>query len=114
PTTPRTKTCPWRPWQGEWMGHPRPQAINENALRFAAELDDAAAVALGGAMLGQGRKLLHGLAFGGCLEARGDARLGLAVEGLSHRRRAAHLAEGEDLDLKDATFVFHFKLVADV
>jgi hypothetical protein len=76
-------------------------------------LDDATAVALGGAALGQGRELLHGLAFGGCFGSRCNAGLALAIERLRHGSRAAHLAQRENFYLKVATFVLYDETVAD-
>ncbi len=83
-------------------------------LLSAAELDDAAAVALGGTALGQGRELLHGLAFGGCFGARSNAGFTFAIEGLRHRRRTAHLAQSENFYLKISALVLHFKMVTDM
>ena len=78
----------------------------------AAKLDDAPAVAFGGAVLGQGRELAQGLALGCCLGARHNAGFALAEEGLRHRRGAAHLAEGENLNLKVPALILHFEMVA--
>ena len=72
----------------------------DRTLVAAAELDDVAAVALRWAVGGDGRELLHGLALCGEFEARFLAGVGFGVECLSCGGRAAHLAEGEDLDVR--------------
>jgi len=55
----------------------------------------------------------HRPALLGLPQAQLAARLGLAVEGLRHRRRAAQLAEGENLDLEITALVLHVQQVAD-
>lgn len=82
------------------------------ALSAAAELDDAAAIALGGSVRGQGRELLHGFAFFRNAQTRFAAGFGLAVEGLRHRRRAADGTHAQDIDLKAAGIVFNLQAVA--
>jgi hypothetical protein len=82
-------------------------------LPFAAELDDAATVALGWAVLRQRRELLQRLALGGKLEARRFALFCFAAEGLRHCSGAAHFAEQEYLDLKLAALVSDEEHIAD-
>ena len=65
-------------------------------------------------MLGQRRVFLHRLALGGCFGPRSNARLALAIERLSHRRRTAHLAQRQNLYLKIAARVLHFQIVTHV
>ena len=83
-------------------------------LGSSAKLDDAATVALGGAALGQWRELLHGLAFGGQLEAGFLAGFGFAIEGLRHGGGTAHVAEREDFDVEFSAFIFDGEHVAVV
>jgi hypothetical protein len=70
-------------------------------------------VALGGAACGDGRELLHGLSLGGQLEARFLAGFGFGVESLGDGGGAAHLAEGEDLDVEFAAFIADVEHVSD-
>ena len=65
-------------------------------------------------MFGQRGELLHRLALGGQLEARGDAGFGFAIEGVSHRRGAPHFAQEQHLDKKLAALVPHCQLVAQM
>jgi hypothetical protein len=83
----------------------------------AAEAVDEAAVALRGAFARGGCGPGHGaeeFAFLGGLAAEFFALFGLAVEGLGDGGGAALLAEGEDLDVEFAAFVFDVEHVADV
>ena len=88
-------------------------AVNSEPLAAASELDDAAAVTLGGAVLRQGGILLHGLALGGFALALLFAGFRLTVEGLGHGGWSADGAEGENLNMKLAAFVLHSQHVAD-
>ena len=63
-------------------------------------------------MFRQRRKFLHRLAFFLELQPRRDARFGLAVKRLRHRRRSAHLAQQQHLNLKFAALVFDQQHVA--
>lgn len=72
---------------------------------FAAELDDAAAVALGWTALRQRGEFLHRLALGGNLEARCLAVICFAVESLRYRCGAAQFAQQQYFDLKLAAFI---------
>jgi len=64
-------------------------------------------------MFRQGRELLHGLAFGGDLEAQFLAGFGLAIEGLPYRCRSAHLAQQQHLHLELAAFVLDVQFIAE-
>ena len=103
----RSKPCPFKASR-----LPRKWGIPFQNLSFAAELDDAAAVALGGAALGEGGELLHGLAFGGEVEAGCLALFGFAIEGLGDGSGAAHVAELEDFNVELAALVADDKVVA--
>ena len=99
--------------QNRDVGHPcvvRGQAVG--VLRAAAELNDAAPIALARPVRGQGRKLLHGFAL--CCNAQAGLAAGvsLAVEGLRHRCRTADVADGEHIDFKAAGVVFDLQAVA--
>ena len=83
------------------------------ALSSAAELDDAAAVALGGSPVGHGEELLHGFALGRCAETSLLARVGFAVEGLRDGSGATTVAEGENFDFEFATLVANAEHIAD-
>lgn len=78
----------------------------------AAELDDAAAVALAGPVRGQRCELLHGFTLVGNLETCFAAGFGLAVKGLCHRRWASDVAHAEDIDLEAAGIVFDLQAIA--
>ena len=82
-------------------------------LAAAAELDDVAAVAFRRAVGGDRSELLHGLALGGELEARFFAGFGFSVEGLGDGGGAAHLAEGENLDVEFAALIADVEHVVD-
>src|SRR4051812_10835327 len=69
-------------------------------LAAAAELDDAAAVALVGASGGELLELVHGFALGGGFQAQLAAFFRLAVEGLGGCGRSADLTQPQHLDLK--------------
>lgn len=75
---------------------------------------DEASVALGGAF-GWGSEVDRAkeLSLFGGLAARFFALFGFAVEGLGYRCRTALVAEGEDLDVELASFVFDVEHVAD-
>ena len=80
----------------------------------AAEAVDKASVAFGRAFGWRGEvERAEEFAFFGGLAASLFAGLGLAVEGLGDGGGAALLAEGEDLDVKLAAFVFNVEHVAD-
>ena len=69
---------------------------------------------LEGLRSGQRRVLLHGFAFFGQLQPRFAAGFGFAIERLRNRGRAAHLAQLQNLDLKDAALVLDLQHVAGV
>jgi hypothetical protein len=83
-------------------------------LIVAAEAVDEAAVTLGGAF-GWGSEVewAKELSLFGGLATRFFALFGFAVEGLGDGGRAALLAEGEDLDVELAGFIFDVEHVAD-
>jgi hypothetical protein len=83
----------------------------------AAEAVDEAAVAFVGALAGSGCGPGHGaeeFAFFGCFAAGFFALFGFAIEGLRDGGGASLLAEGDDLDVKFAAFVFDVEHVANV
>jgi len=86
-------------------------------LAVAAEAVDEAAVAFVRALVGSGCGPGHGaekFALFGGFAAGFFAFFGFAVEGLGDGGGAALLAEGEDLDVELAAFVFDVEHVADV
>jgi len=80
--------------------------------RAAAKLNDAPAVALGGAALGQPHVLLHRLAIRREMQTRFAACVGFAVKGLRHGGGTAHSADQQNLNLKNPALVFNSELVA--
>jgi len=80
---------------------------------MSAELDDPSAVAFGGPALGRRVNTLPRPALLDHLHAQFPAGLSFAVEGLSHRGRAAHLAEQQDFHLKIAALSLDLQEVAD-
>lgn len=93
------------------------RALRAGAMLWSgalAKLNDAASVALGRPVFGERGVLLHCFALFGEFEAGCAAGLGFAVEGLGLGRGAAHFAEDEDLNLKEAGFVFDLEHVAGV
>src|SRR5262249_36990782 len=80
-----------------------PDRPSRAPFRVATELHELPAVAFGWPGLGC-RCEIHSCPALFCnLEPQFAARFGFAVESLSHRRRAAHLTEKQDLDLEIAT-----------
>jgi hypothetical protein len=77
-----------------------------------AELDDAAAVAFGGAAFGQGSVLLHGFSLGGFALALFLARFCFAIEGLGNGGGTADFTEVKDFDVKFAALVSDAEHVA--
>jgi len=84
-----------------------------SGLATAAELDDAAAVALGRTAFWQGRELLHGFAFSGFAPALFLAGIGFAVEGLGNGGGTTDIAQLQDFDMKFAAFVADAEHVAN-
>jgi hypothetical protein len=83
-------------------------------LSSSAEPIDLAAVAFGGFRHRQEAfDLLHGFQLRCEFEAQLAAGVGFAIERLGYGCRAAHLAQGENFNLKFAAFVFDFEHVAD-
>jgi hypothetical protein len=71
----------------------------------SAELNDAAAVALGGAAFRERGELLHGLSFGGFALTAFFALVGLPVQGLSDRGGATDVRDRQDFDVELGGFV---------
>lgn len=92
--------------------HSDAHELSKAHLRTAAELDDAAAVALGRAALRPRLELVQALAFGGNFEAQLTAGVRLAVERLSDRGWAADVAYGENFNVEIAGIVGDVQLVA--
>jgi hypothetical protein len=80
----------------------------------AAELDDAAAVALGGAAFRQRRILLHSFTFGGFALALLLAGFGFAIQGLRNGGRTAHIGYLQDFNMKFAALVADAEHVAEM
>ena len=74
---------------------------------------DFTAIAFRWLALPQRFEMRHRFALFRQLEPQLPARVGLAVERLRNRRRAAHLAENQDFHLKIAAIVLHLQQVAD-
>jgi hypothetical protein len=85
-----------------------------DCLGAAAELDDAAAVALCWAVFGERSELLHGFVFSGFALAAFFAFVGFSIEGLGDCGGAANFRDGEDFDVEFAAFVLYAQHVADV
>lgn len=79
----------------------------------SAEVDDVAAVALGGTACRQLFELHCGSALGGYFLAQVAAGFSFPVKRLRHRGWPANLAESENFDLKVSTIIGHAQPVAD-
>lgn len=79
----------------------------------AAELDDVAAVAFGGASGGENFELAGGFAFGGDFFAQSAAGIGFSVESLRDGSRAAYVAEEKNFYFEIATIVGDAEHVSD-
>ncbi len=79
----------------------------------AAELDDPAAIALGGSGCGQLFELPHCSTFSSNLLAKFPACVGFAVEGLRNRSGTARIAKQKHFDFEVAAVVGHAQHVAD-
>jgi hypothetical protein len=85
-----------------------------NVSGASAELDDAAAIALGGAAFREWGELLHGFSFGGFALTAFLALVGLAVEGLRYGGRAADVGDGQNFDVEFRGFVLDAEHVVEV
>src|SRR3954469_12149335 len=79
-----------------------------------AELNDAAAITLAGAALGNGSELLHGFALLGGFLPRCLAGVGFAIEGLGHSGGSAHFAQREHFHLEFAALIADVEHVSDM
>ena len=75
-------------------------------------MDDATAVAFGGAAFGKGSVLLHGFSLGGFALSLFLACFGFAIEVLGNGGGTADFTEVQDFDVKFAALVFDAKHVA--
>jgi hypothetical protein len=85
-----------------------------NFSAAAAELDDVAAVAFGGAAGGEHFEFAHGFAFGGDFLSEFAAGVGFSIKGLGDGGGAAKVAEEKNFDFEVAAVVGNAKHVSDV
>lgn len=90
------------------------QGIGVDSLAAAAELDDTAAVALGGATFGEGSELLHRFALGGFTLAAFLALIGLSIERLRNNSGSANIRNSQDLKMEFAAFVLDAQHVSNM
>jgi len=90
-----------------------PRVPLDGGSTFAAEANDAAAVAFGGSAEGRGGEVESGFAFLGKFSPGIAAGIGLLVECLGDCGWSAHITQGEDFDFEVSALIFYRERVAD-